>query len=824
MGTVYLAEQEQPLRRQVALKIIKRGMDTREVIARFESERQALALMSHPGIAQVFDAGTTPDGLSYFVMEHVSGVPITEYCDENRLNAADRLRLFVEVCEAVQHAHQKGVIHRDIKPSNVLVTLAEGRPRPKVIDFGVAKATSRRLTEKTLFTEQGILIGTPGYMSPEQAQMSDLDVDTRTDIYALGVLLYELLVGALPFDPKRLREASWAEMQRIIREEEPVKPSTKVSSLGDTATTVADHRQTDPVTLRRDLQGDLDWITLKALEKDRKRRYGTASELGADVERHLRHEPVAASPPSTAYRLRKLVRRHRVGVTAGVLTAAGLLAATGVSLWQMREARRQRDEAVREKQRADSLVEFQSLMLNSVGTGRVTMREIVDQGRLLLEGEYAGQPRLGASIALALSVSYHQLGERELQREMLGQAESLARRGAATDILLLSRCYQAMYLQEADLGQEAAALLDRIQPDLAAAPPDVAAQCLQLQAEVETKRGHVADAKHFENAADLARRSIELMERSGSTTGFQYIGMLNTLANALENAKRRREALEIYNQIAGALDRSGREKTMTRSVIRNNIGIALSNLGEMTAAEPVLQRTLDDLRASSASDEVHPAVLINYCRTMLFLRKLDDAGTWYERLFRQASARGDADMQENGAYGMVEVELLRGRLDEAARWAREQEAANARLSERRRANGPVLDGALAHARGDAAAARARYEEALSVMGYDEGKRDYGMRAVLIRAAEAALDAGAPGEALEYARAAHGIAYSDRLSESRSAYVGEARLLEGRALLAGGDAAAAKAALTQAAAALRSGAGESHPRTREAQLLLARLSP
>ncbi len=297
MGLVYLAEQETPIRRRVALKVIKVGMDTKEVIARFESERQALALMDHPNIAKVFDAGTTPGGRPYFVMEYVPGVPLTDYCDRHRLDVADRLALFTSVCKAVQHAHQKGIIHRDLKPGNVLVTVADGEPRPKVIDFGVAKAVSQRLTEKTLFTRHGALVGTPEYMSPEQAEMSGLDVDTRTDIYSLGVMLFELLTGVLPFDPERLRRAGYAEIQRIIREEEAPKPSTRVSTLaGATAAEVAARRQTQPPLLARGLRGDLDWVTLKALEKDRTRRYQSANELAADLERHRVHEPVSAGP------------------------------------------------------------------------------------------------------------------------------------------------------------------------------------------------------------------------------------------------------------------------------------------------------------------------------------------------------------------------------------------------------------------------------------------------------------------------------------------------------------------------------------------------
>ena len=330
MGIVYLAEQIEPIRRRVALKHIKFGMDTKQIIARFESERQALALMSHENVAKVLDAGSTDNGRPYFVMEYVPGIPITDYCDRHKLTMPQRLQLFVPVCNAVQHAHQKGIIHRDIKPSNILVMLQDGRPIPKIIDFGVAKATERHLTEKTLFTEHGQLIGTPEYMSPEQAEMTPLDVDTRTDIYALGVVLYELLTGVLPFDRKTLRAAGYAEIRRIIREVEPMRPSTRLSTMGDDSTALSQKRQTDPRSLVRQLRGDLDWITMKALEKDRTRRYATASELAADIERHARHEPVLAGPPSLAYRLTKLIRKHRVHIAVGACVV--LAAATSIML------------------------------------------------------------------------------------------------------------------------------------------------------------------------------------------------------------------------------------------------------------------------------------------------------------------------------------------------------------------------------------------------------------------------------------------------------------------------------------------------------------
>jgi serine/threonine protein kinase/WD40 repeat protein len=326
-GVVYMAEQEEPVHRRVALKVIKLGMDTKNVIARFEAERQALALMDHPNIAKVLDAGATETGRPYFVMELVKAIPITRYCDENNLSTAARLGLFIQVCQAIQHAHQKGIIHRDIKPSNVLVADHDGVPVPKIIDFGIAKATTgQRLTDKTLFTALEQFIGTPAYMSPEQAKFSGLDIDTRSDIYSLGVLLYELLTGKTPFEAKRLLEAGLDEIRRIIREEEPVPPSTRLHTL-DAAeqTTVAKHRQSDPPKLVSMIRGDLDWIVMKALEKDRARRYETANGLAMDIERHLSNEPVLARPPSNLYLFQKLVRRNKLVFAAGVVIATLLI-------------------------------------------------------------------------------------------------------------------------------------------------------------------------------------------------------------------------------------------------------------------------------------------------------------------------------------------------------------------------------------------------------------------------------------------------------------------------------------------------------------------
>jgi serine/threonine protein kinase len=333
-GVVYMADQEEPVRRRVALKVIKLGMDTKFVIARFEAERQALALMDHPNIAKVFDAGATETGRPYFVMELVRGIRITDYCDQNNLPTRERLNLFNQVCHAIQHAHQKGIIHRDIKPSNVLVTMHDGVPVPKVIDFGIAKATEQRLTDKTLFTAFEQFMGTPAYMSPEQAEMSGLGIDARSDIYALGVLLYELLTGKTPFDAKELLQAGLDEMRRTIREKEPARPSTCLSTMLDAdLTTVAKHRQADPSKLTHLLRGDLDWIVMKTLEKDRTRRYETANGLAADIQRHLQNEPVVARPPSNLYRFQKLVRRNKLAFTAACAVAVALILGFGISMW-----------------------------------------------------------------------------------------------------------------------------------------------------------------------------------------------------------------------------------------------------------------------------------------------------------------------------------------------------------------------------------------------------------------------------------------------------------------------------------------------------------
>ena len=422
MGIVYLAQQDEPVKRQVALKVIKPGMDSKRVLARFEAEKQALALMDHPHIARVIDAGLTLSARPYFVMEHVKGIPVTEYCDTHKLTVEERLHLFLHVCEAVQHAHQKGIIHRDLKPSNILVSMDGNKAIPKIIDFGVARAIGQQLTEKTLYTEQGQLIGTPEYMSPEQADLNNQDIDTRADIYSLGAMLYELLAGVSPFDPHTFHEAGIEHIRKVICEQEPKTPSTTLSKTSvEKLSESARRRGTNAGALQRRLQGDLDWITLKAMEKDRTRRYASTGELAADIRRHLSHEPVLASPPSTIYRLSKFVRRHK-GLVAGtfIVLAVSLIGTTVSILFAIGQARA-RDEA-------QAVADFlKNGVLASVDPARamgreVTVRYVLDAATENLEGKFEDNLLVEASIRHTLGITYLKLWKYEAAEPHLARA------------------------------------------------------------------------------------------------------------------------------------------------------------------------------------------------------------------------------------------------------------------------------------------------------------------------------------------------------------------------------------------------------------------
>ena len=467
-GVVFMAEQQQPVRRKVAVKVLKPGMDSRQVLARFEAERQALALMDHPNIARVLDAGATNSGRPYFVMELIKGVPITEYCDQRQLTPRERLELFAKVCHAVQHAHQKGIIHRDIKPSNVLVMMHDTTPVVKVIDFGVAKALGQELTDKTMFTGFAQLIGTPLYMSPEQAGQSSLDVDTRSDVYSLGVLLYELLTGTTPLDKQRFQQAAYDEIRRIIREDEPPKPSTRLSDAKDTLPSISAQRRMEPAHLTRLVCGELDWIVMKALEKERTRRYETPVELARDVERYLRNEPVEACPPSVRYRLRKFLARNKrpvlaagllllaliagiIGTTTGLVRAQHALAREAKQADAERQAKLEALAAVEAEKKAKQTAETREAETRAVldfvtnhifaaarpegvegGLGRdVTLREALDAALPALENAFKDQPLIEAKLRVTLGLSYFLLGEDKVAHDQAQAARTLYSRHAA---------------------------------------------------------------------------------------------------------------------------------------------------------------------------------------------------------------------------------------------------------------------------------------------------------------------------------------------------------------------------------------------------------
>ncbi|HEX4349511.1 MAG TPA: serine/threonine-protein kinase, partial [Verrucomicrobiae bacterium] len=447
-GVVYVAEQTEPVRRRVALKLIKLGMDTEAVIARFEAERQALALMDHPNIAKVLDGGTTDTGRPYFVMELVHGMRITEHCDQHKLSTPERIKLFVQVCQAVQHAHQKGIIHRDIKPSNVFVTMHDGVAVTKVIDFGIAKAIgSESLTDKTIYTALDQFIGTPAYMSPEQATRSGLDIDTRTDIYSLGVLLYELLTGRTPFDTKTLLESGFEHMLRIIREQEPPRPSNRLSTLAAAEmTTVAQARRSEPPRLLHAIRGDLDWIAMKCLEKDRTRRYETASGLAADILRHLANEPIIARPPSTSYRFQKLIRRNKLAMASATIIFLAVSLGAAISTWQAiratraeRQQTKLRDQAdANEKKarleahRSEETARFLKDMLSGVGPstalGRDTtmLREILDKATTRVDTELKDEPEAQLDLRLTLARAYFDLEDYAKTEQMSRETVELA--------------------------------------------------------------------------------------------------------------------------------------------------------------------------------------------------------------------------------------------------------------------------------------------------------------------------------------------------------------------------------------------------------------
>jgi serine/threonine protein kinase len=553
-GVVYMAEQQEPVRRRVALKVIKLGMDTRQVIARFEAERQALALMDHPNIAKVFDAGATETGRPFFVMELVRGVKITDYCDENQLHTAERLELFIQVCQAIQHAHQKGVIHRDIKPSNILVTVNDGVAVPKVIDFGVAKATQGRLTNQTLFTAFEQFIGTPAYMSPEQAVMTSLDVDTRSDIYSLGVLLYELLTGKTPFDAKKLMASGIDVMRKTIREMEPVRPSTRFATLdGEELTKTAKRRSSDISRMIHQIKGDLDWIVMKCLEKDRSRRYDSASALAADVKRHLDNQAIAARPPSTAYRIQKALRRNKTAFAVAGLIAAVLVTATGISAWQAIRATRAETMAKERLAEAEDISKFLTDTFQSPDPTRdgrtITVAETVGIAAAKLDADLASQPARRAKLLATLGMTYRSLGLSHEAIPLLERVRDyyLATAGAEDPDTLKANHNLALVYDETDRHSDALKLREQVlalrRKVLGPEHPDTL-KAMRSLAFSYYKAGRC------DEALKLREQVLALYRKISGPEDPETLWATTSLATSYDDAGRRREALAIREQVA----------------------------------------------------------------------------------------------------------------------------------------------------------------------------------------------------------------------------------------------------------------------------------
>jgi eukaryotic-like serine/threonine-protein kinase len=687
-GVVYMAEQEEPVRRRVALKIIKLGMDTRNVITRFEAERQALAMMDHPNIAKVFDAGATETGRPYFVMELVRGVKITNYCDETQLSIRTRLGLFTQVCQAIQHAHQKGIIHRDIKPSNILVTVNDGVPVPKVIDFGIAKATGgQQLTDKTVFTAFEQFIGTPAYMSPEQALMTSLDIDTRSDIYALGVLLYELLTGKTPFDAKELLAVGLDEMRRTIREKEPERPSTRLSTLPDNElSTTARSRGLEAPKLISQLRGDLDWIVMKCLEKDRARRYETANGLAADIQRHLSEEPVLACPPSPLYRLHKLLRRNKLAYAAASAVMAALLLGLTLSAILFFKEKAALARAVAERQRADeqaaiakAVNEFlQNDLLKQAVSGEqadrgfeqqpdLTVKEALRRASDRASQRFTNQPAVEAEIRQTLGNAFAGLSEWKLAIPNLERAFTLRKQLAGPDapeslssMTALAKAYgsSGRIAESIALSEEA---LKRTKSKLGAEHPDT----ITRMGELASMYG---EAGRFSEEVPLFEEALKLSKGQLGATNRATLERMNDLAIAYQDAGRLDESLRLQ------------EETMRLAKVvlgpdHPNMLTGMKNLagtyymaGRLEQALPVLEATLTLSKAKLGADHQQTLRVMNLlAMTYRDAGRLDDAVRLQEESLRLNRAKLGPDHPDTliNMNNVAEAYRAAGRIAEA---------------------------------------------------------------------------------------------------------------------------------------------------------------
>jgi len=806
MGTVWLAHRaDGRFEGSAAIKFLALALSGADGEARFRAEGHVLARLTHPNIARLLDAGVSPGGQPYLVLEYVDGAAIDRWCDEQGKSVSERLALFQQVLAAVAHAHANLIVHRDLKPSNILVT-RDGTV--KLLDFGIAKLLEDAPDSATVTRERALSFDAA---APEQIRGDP--VSTATDTYALGILLYQLLAGRHPTNEDSPTPAAQA---RAIMEVEPMRLSRAVTP--ESAAT----RAAPVEKLRAMFAGDLENILAKALDKDPARRYQSVSALGDDLIRFSRHRPVLARPATWTYRISKFVRRNRGAVVAGTLMWLALLGAAVVTTLQARAARMQRDAARYQAQRADAQVEFESLLLSEVGERPMTMGELLDRGRALLLHQAGGDPRFLPSLLVTLSDRYGEIGDRQARDSLLRVADSMATSLGSPALMAEVRCERVDALRSEGRYDEAWRVLAAAESLSArAADPDVTVECLSIRG------GLALESGSSDSSAAAFRRALAMETADDEPRGVAYFGLLAGLAGALDEGGHPRAALPVYAQALQGMDSSGRGGMLSRVIMEHDAAFTLSKLGETAEAERMYHDVL--VRAARADPEgrIDWQPLIHYAETALVEAHPDSAAKYFRLIASRASNQHDSYWEVRGLYGLARAQVALGDLADARASGGLLRATLRSLRHMRSTDDVVpdtttLDGILSLAGGHPGMARAYFLSALSGYGYFQGKRRGRLRPVALLTAEAALQLGLPDTALTYARGAAETAVLDSLTTTRSGWVGAARLLEARALLALGDTAAARAAATQARRALGVGFGDDHPQSRAADTLLTRL--